>query len=52
MLRQKAKEIALKLNAAFTFLKGWLDQFRKYAWSSCQTMSRESESVNEEDVDA
>jgi hypothetical protein len=52
MLRQKAKEIALKLNTAFTPLNGCLDQFRKYAGSSYRTMSRESESVTEEDVGA
>jgi hypothetical protein len=33
-------------------LKGRLDQFRKYAGSNYQTMSRESKIVTEEDVDA
>jgi hypothetical protein len=50
VLRQKAEEIALKLNIEFTTLNGWLDRFRKHAGLSYRTMSGESKIVNEEDV--
>jgi hypothetical protein len=52
MLRQKADEIALKLNTEFTLLVGWLDQFRKCVGLSYRTMSRESGSVIEKEVGA
>jgi hypothetical protein len=52
MLRQKAEEIALKLNTEFTPSSGWLDQFRKCTGLSCRTMSRKSKSVTEEKVGA
>jgi hypothetical protein len=52
VLRQKAEEIALKLNTEFTPSNGWLDRFRKRAGLSYRTMSGKSKSVNEEDVGA
>jgi transposase-like protein len=50
VLRQKAAEIALKLNTEFTLLKGWCDQFRKYAGLSYRPVSEEFKRVTEEEV--
>jgi hypothetical protein len=49
MLRQKAEEIAFKLNIEFTPLRGWLDQLR-CAGLRYRTMSRKSGSVIEDEV--
>jgi hypothetical protein len=50
MLRQKAEEVALKINIEFIPLNGWLVQFRKRAELSYRTMSGECKSVIEEEV--
>jgi hypothetical protein len=50
VLRQKVKEMTLKLNIHFTPSNGWFDQFRKCAGLSYRTTSRESKRVPEEDV--
>jgi hypothetical protein len=52
MLRQKAEEIALKLNTEITLVNRWPDQFKKHAGLSYGTMSMKSESVTEEEVGA
>jgi hypothetical protein len=52
VLRQKAEEIAQKLNTEFTHSNGWLDRLRKRAGLSYRTMSGESKSVYEEDAGA
>jgi hypothetical protein len=52
LLRQMAKETALKLNTGFIPLNAWLDQVRKYAGFSYRTLGRESKSVTEEQIGA
>jgi hypothetical protein len=44
MLRQKAEDIALKVNIEFIHLNGQLVQFRKYAGLSYRAMSGECKS--------
>jgi hypothetical protein len=50
VLRQKAAEVALKLNIEFTPSNGCHNQFRKYVGLSRRNVSTESKSVIEEEV--
>jgi hypothetical protein len=50
VLRQKAEEIALKLDLEFTPLNGWFDWFRKHAVLSYRAMRGEFRSAIQEEV--